>query len=231
MTVLSVMQSAALRLIGRKPTVFFGAPGAFEQELCDWVNEVAVDIVSYQDWQALQSVATITGDGILSEFALPADYARMMLSSAVDDLSGWFWGYASFDDLNQFLRAETFGFNPWPGGWILSGGKLKFSPVPTVGQTATFPYISKNYARDSDAAPKAQFDADTDSFALDDRLLTLGLAWRWRENKKLDASGDQEAFIKALDEYGAKDKGAKPIRRRQARWLSGTRPGWPWELG
>lgn len=231
MAVLDAMQKAALRLIGRKPATFFGASGNFEQEITDWVNEVAADVARYQDWQALQSVATITGDGSLAQFDLPADYDRMMLSSRVDDLAGWFWGYASFEDLSQFLRAEASGFNPWPGGWIISGNKLKFSPAPAAGQTATFPYVSKNYARASDATPKAQFDADTDGFVLDERLLTLGLVWRWRENKKLDASGDQEAFVKALDEYGAKDKGAKPIRRRQAQWLAGTRPGWPWELG
>src|SRR3546814_5464552 len=55
----------------------------------------------------------------------------------------------------------------------------------------------------------------SDTFLLPERLLTLGLVWRWRENKKLDATGDQEAFIKALDEYAAKDKGSRVIRSEE----------------
>lgn len=231
MTVQSALQSAALRVIGRKPTTFFGASGNFEQEACDWANEVAADIAKYQDWQALVSVATITGDGVTGEFDLPTDYDRMMLSGSVQDMDGWAWGYCPFDNINQFLYAEERGFGAAPGGWVIYGDKIRFSPVPAIGQNATFPYISKYYARATDTTPKAQFTNDADTFALPERLLTLGVVWRWRENKKLDASGDQEAFVKALDEYGSKDKGARPIRRRQARWTAGTHPAWPWELG
>lgn len=231
MAVLDAMQKAALRLIGRKPTTFFGASGTFENEITDWANEVADDIAKYQDWQALQSVATITGDGVTAEFTLPADYDRMLVKSDVQDLDNWAWGYQPFGDINQFLYHEARGFGPWPGGWIIYGGKLRFSPVPAVGQDATFPYVSKNYARASDTTPKPAFTNDADTFALPERLLTLGIVWRWRENKKLDASGDQEAFIKAMDEYGAKDRGSRVIRRNQARWIAGTQPGWPWELG
>ncbi|WP_152522343.1 phage adaptor protein [Sphingobium sp. HDIP04] len=231
MAILSAMQSAALRLVGRKPTTFFGASGTFEAEIADWTNEVAQDIAKYQDWQALQSVATITGDGSTEEFDLPADYDRMLVYSDVQDLEAWCWGYRAFDDINQFLYHQARGFGPWPGGWIIYGNKLRFSPAPADGQIATYPYIIKNWAKSSDSTPKAAFDIDTDSFVLPERLLTLALVWRWRENKKLDASGDQEAFIKALDEYGAKDRGSRPIFKNARRYIAGAYPAWPWALG
>lgn len=231
MAILSAMQSAAIRLLGRKPTTFFGAENQFELEIADLVNEVAKDVQTYQDWQALQTVCTLTGDGSTSEFSLPDDYDRMLLISDVQDASSWAWGYASFDDINQFLFHEARGFIGWPGGWIIYGGKMRFSPAPSSGVSATFPYISNLYARAQDGTPKDSFTVDADSFLLPERLLTLGLIWRWRENKKLDASGDQEAFIKALDEYASKDKGSKPIRHRTARFLAGTYPAWPWSLG
>lgn len=211
MAILQAMQSAALRLISRKPAGFFGASGTFEQELCDWVNEVAQDIAKYQDWQALQKTFTVTGNGSATEFDLPADYDRMNLDAAVQDLRNWVWGYFAFSDINSFLFEEARGFTPYPGGWIIYGNKLRFSPAPP-SSGATFPYIGNSLAQASDGTPKVQFTADTDTFALPERLLTLGLVWRWRENKKLDASGDQEAFIKALDEYAAKDRGSRIIR-------------------
>lgn len=211
MAILGALQSASTRLLGKKPGTFFGAPlsSVFEMEIADLVNEVAQDIAKYQDWQALTKVALVTADGS-SEYDLPTDYDRQLLSSDLQQRTNWMWGYTHITDINDFLFQQNTGWNGVPGGWIIYGGKLRFSPAPS-GETQ-YPYITKNYALGSDSTPKPQFDADTDSFVLPERLLTLGLVWRWRENKKLDASGDQEAFVKALDEYAGKDSGSSIIR-------------------
>ncbi|GMM93118.1 hypothetical protein [Qipengyuania sp. MTN3-11] len=231
MTVLAAMQSAAIRLIGRKPSTFFGATQTFELEMCDLVNEVATDIAKYDDWQALTRIATISGDGTTTEFDLPDDYDRFTIAGAMQDGATWAWGYRHYQSLDQFLFDEIRGFNATPGGWIIYGGKLRFSPVPSATAQARFPYITKNIALDESTAPKAAFTADQDSFVLPERLLTLGLVWRWRENKKLDATGDQEAFIKALDEYAAKDGGPTVIRRNARSGFGNTHLAYPWELG
>src|SRR3546814_5064934 len=55
-------------------------------------------------------------------------------------------------------------------------------------------------------------DWSSDVCSSDLRVITLGLVWRWREMKKLNFAGDQEAFTKALDEYASKDAGSKVIR-------------------
>lgn len=231
MAALSALQSAALRLTGQRPAAFFSATNQLERELCDLLNEVAQDIAKYQDWQALVRVGTITGDGTTSEFALPADYDRMLVNTDVADLSSWFWGFGAYTDINAFLYDEARDFSAWPGGWIIYADRLRFSPAPSDTQTATYPYITKFWARSAGLESKEAFTADDDTFLLPERLLTLGLVWRWRENKKLDASGDQEAFIKALDECGAKDKGSRIVRRRPYARIPGTYAAWPWELG
>lgn len=232
MTILAAMQSAAIRLMGQRPSVFFGSSQNFEIEISDLVNEVAKDICASHDWQALTQICTLQGDGTETEFDLPDDYDRMVVATGVQDTSSWFWGYAAFTDINAFLYQEAMGFQPFPGGWIIYGGRMRFAPAPTTEQNATFPYVSTNYARDTATlALKPAFTADTDDFLLPDRLLTLGLVWRWRENKKLDFSGDQEAFTKALGEYAARDKGSRVYRRTSYRRIPGTYPAWPWELG
>lgn len=231
MAILAALQSAAIRIMGQRPVAFFVGSGTLEAELCDLVNEVAQDIAKYQDWQALIRVGTITGDGTTTAFALPSDYDRMLQNAALQDLDAWFWGYHAYQDINAFLYAEAADFNAYPGGWMIYGDRLRLSPVPAAAQTATFPYITKNWAVDTSTATKEAFTADTDSFALPERLLTLGLVWRWRENKKLDATGDQEAFVKALDEYAVKDRGARVYRRNGRRGIPGTHAAWPWTLG
>jgi hypothetical protein len=232
MTALTAMQAAAIRLVGRKPGTFFTSSDQFEMEMVDLANEVAIDIAKYQDWQALISLASVNGDGTATEFALPSDYDRMLINADIQDLNGWFWGYCYVANLNAFLRAQEQGWGAWPGGWTIYGNKLRFSAAPAATDSATYPYITKNLVMREDAVPKEAFTADADTFRLPERLLTLGLVWRWRENKKLDASGDQEAFIKALDEYAAKDKGSRIMRwKAGAGRFAGARLAWPWELG
>jgi hypothetical protein len=224
------MQSAAIRLLGQKPAAFFGDQStAFILELCDLVNEVAQDIAKYQDWQALTKIAVLSGDGSSTTVELPYDYDRMVLDSDLQAPQNWAWGYTHFLNLNDFVFDQDRGVNLTPGGWTIYGGNLQFSPAPS-GETK-FPYITNAWAVGADGTAKIAFTADTDKYLLPERLLTLGLVWRWRENKKLDASGDQEAFIKALDEYAGKDAGSSIIRfGRTRRWPNTVVPymGYAW---
>lgn len=232
MAILSALQSASIRLFGRKPTTFFGAQGKFELELTDLINEVAQDVQKYQDWQALVRVATVTGDGEVTSFPLPDDYDRMLVVSDVQDTQYWPWGYYPYNDINMFLFDEARNFQPYPGGWIIYQNRVRFVPAPPTSAQATFPYITSASVKDTQTGQtKTAFTTDTDEWMLPERLLTLGLVWRWRENKGL-ATNDQEAFIKALDEYGTKDKGSRPIRRNGSR-LGGlnTHLAWPYALG
>lgn len=229
MAILSALQSAAIRLVGRKPTVFFGASGVFEIELADLVNEVAQVIAESYDWQAITKVAKISGDGSTTEFDLPQDYGRQPLVAEIQDTQPYLFGYDHLTDINEFLFRQAQDGDAQPGCWILYGGSLKFEPAPTGA--AQYPYISSHWARDSSGAAKGAFSADTDNFLLPERLLTLALVWRWREQKKLDFTGDQEAFSEALEKYAAKDKGSRVIRSSTRRVFPGTHVAWPWQLG
>lgn len=208
MAILAALQSAAVRLVGRRPATFFQSNQQLEIELCDFINEVAQDVAKYQDWQALVRVASIGGS---DSVALPSDYDRMTIDADVQNAANWMWGYQHILDMNEYLFRKNSGWSPWPGGWIMYQDRIHFSPSPTGA--AQFPYITKHWARPANGgADKPAFTEDTDSFLLPERLLTLGLVWRWRENKKLDFTGDQDAYAKALDEYGTKDGGSRVMR-------------------
>lgn len=221
----SALSSAALRLTGDRPTSFFGSSGQLEAELCDLANDVARDICQYQDWQRLTKVYSLTGDGSTEVFAFPADYDRQLLNADMQDLQSWAWGYEHITDINDFLYQRQRGMILTPGAWIIYGGQFHFTPPPTGD--ASFPYISKNYALDSGTLEeKPAFTADTDEFLLEETMLTLGIVWRWKEQKGLDFAGAQEAFTKSLDEHGSKDAGSKVIRYG-GRFFNRRGP-WPW---
>lgn len=233
MSILSAMQSAAIRLVGYRPQVFFDSSETFEQEIADLVNEVARDICKINDWQGLLKIQTYTGNGVVDSFPFPADYDRQLVNTNLQDLNNWAWNYMHITDVNQFMFIRGRGFQQFPGSWTIYGNNFEFTPPPPPNQTASFPYISRNFAIGENGSSKSAFTADSDDFAIrgGEDLLTLGLVWRWRENKKLDYTGDQEAFTMMLEQVAAKDKGSSIIRKGRRFVGLNVRAAYPWSLG
>lgn len=231
MTVLSAIQSAAIRIIGRRPSAIYSETDTFALEMADLANEVAADIAKSHDWQALIKVHTLTGDGTTVAFDLPDDYARMLVRSDILDSTNFAWGYTRVLDINEFLWIKQRALQALPGSWILYGNQFQFVPAPASGDEAEFPYIDKRYAADSGGTPKVAFTADTDVFRLPERLLTLGLVWKWRQNKRLDSGEDEANFAKAFGEESGRDKGARIFTTGPARMPASVSLAYPHSLG
>lgn len=232
MTALTAMQNAAVRLIGLKPSTFFSSTATFEMEMTNLLNEVAVDICKTADWQALTKIHTLNGDGTTTAFPLPEDYDRMKLGQNMSDSASWFWNYTQVPDMDTWIAIQNgfyLGATP-PGWWMLFGDQFQFAPPPAAGAVAMFPYISSYIVRGANDQLKAAFTKDDDTFRLDERLLTLGLIWKWREMKTLDYATAQADFEKAFSQAATRDKGSRVIRKGSPTF--GNVPiAWPWELG
>lgn len=231
MTLLSACQSAAIRLVSRKPDTIFSATDPFSLEMQVLANEVAKDIAKSHDWQALVRTHSIAANGTDTVFPLPDDYDRMLLDSEIYDGSNWAWGYCHVTRPNDWLRmkVENFGWIT-PGAWIMQGNQFEFQPAPATG-TAEFVYITKEIVTDNDGAPIPSFTDDGDSFVLSERLLSLGIIWKWREMKRMESSTDEANFVKAFSEIAGKDGGPKIIRKGQNRSYRNSHVAWPWPLG
>ncbi|MDI9407815.1 MAG: hypothetical protein QM523_01050 [Candidatus Pacebacteria bacterium] len=210
MTVFAAIKAAVLRTIGAQISQAFASSEQIAVEMTDLANEVATDILESHDWRALAKVAEITGTGAL-EYPLPADYDRMILSAEIDDRATWFWGYEPFESVNDWMRFKSGAYGVLsPGGWIILDGQIQFFPAPSG--VAQYPYISSHYARSEAGVTKASFTADNDTFRLPERLLTLGLIWRWMDQKGLQYSEALATYEKALEQQQSRDKGARVIR-------------------
>lgn len=233
MTVLSAAQSALVRLIGRKPPTIFSSTETTVVEIADLLTEVGVDIMKSHDWSALTKVSTITGNGTDTAFPLPDDYDRMKLAQGVSDGSSWFWGYTKAPDMDTWIALQNgfyLGAMP-PGWWMMLGGSMQFQPAPGASSVANYPYVSKNIAIADDDTLKDAFTTDTDRFVLDERLLTLGLIWRWRAQKRLEYSEDMQTYEIALSQAQARDGGSSVIRSNSRYRPGNLSTGWPWTLG
>lgn len=221
MTFLTAAQSAAIRLVGRKPSVFFSSTAKFELEICDLVNDVLADIVKYGDWRSLIQKQQMPGDGVTTAFDLPDGYDRMPKNADVTRANWYTWGYVDAPDLNFWNDLVNGLAAPSPGYWIILNGQMQFIPPVSSGDTAQFYYVSKNAVLDADnAAPKSAFTKDGDTFLLDDSLLTLGLIWRWRAQKRLEYAEDLRNYEIRIQTLSGNDKGARvqQIGSRSANW-------------
>lgn len=230
MTISTAIASAALRVTGDRLGSVFSNDAQIAVELSDLANEVADDIAGSHQWQDLTKIATLVADGTQTAFDKPVDYDRMLIGGGIQKAGSWLWDYRHVPSVEEWLHIQNGSFVGLRNAWILLGGQFQFNPAPTG--SANFAYISKNWARGEDGTPKAAFDRDDDTFVLPERLITLGLTWRWREQKGLEYAEDMASYEKALSEAQVRDAGPSVIRRysKMARY-SNVRTAWPWELG
>lgn len=236
MTILSALQPAMIRLVGRRPSTIFGTTNTTELQLADLANEVATDIMKGYDWQALTEIYTVTGDGVASAFPFPEDYDRMVQATEAYNPENWAWGYCHISSVGDWVKHVNHGVRLTPGAWMIRKNQFHFDPAPTEGQTAEFAYISNHFARSKPAVntgavtPRSYFETDDDTFVLSERLITLGVIWRYREQKGMGYTEDLANYETALSQEQARDKGARVIRSR-ARYVANTHVGWPYPLG
>lgn len=206
MTVLLACQQAAVKLNQTVPSSVFSSTDAFAAELALAANETAEAILKGYEWQTLKTLATFTGDGVTQAFNMPSDYARMLKKGKVHSLA---WQNAAFvqaRDEDDWLYTKDIGIVGTPGKWIILSGQFQVFPAMPVGETARFYYISNKIIA---GKTKPTFTADSDSLFVDERLLRLGIVWRWRSNKRMEYSEDMSNFeIAMAEEYGV-DKGSK----------------------
>lgn len=231
MTILSAIQDASARLVGDRPNAALTSDETIVVELVALAHEAAMDMAAAHDWQVLTEFHEIEADGETSAFPLPSDYDRMVLASDMFDPNGWAWNYHHVTDYGTWIRHLSSGFVLSPGAWMLRGNQFHFSPVPSDGQKAVFPYISNLLFVAESGEMKARAESDQDVFRLDERLLTLSLIWRWRQSKQMDYAEDLRSYETALSQRMARDRGGRSIRAKARNVPTNVHVGWPWPLG
>lgn len=207
MTVLTACAEAAIELNQSEPASLFSTTDQFAKELRTQANKTAKAVLKAYDWQKFTALKTMTGDGSTTSFALPDDYDRMPLKSNV--LTSQFASpLAKARDLDQWLDFQLRPFVGTPGFWIVLGGTMQILPALATGVTAKFYYIKNRIVA---GGTKTEFTADGDTFDLPERLITLGVIWRWRAQKRKEYAEDMRNFEIALAEEMTRDKGSRVL--------------------
>lgn len=209
MTVLSAMQSVAIRCVGQKPSSIFSATSGIALELGDLVNEAAKDILKAHDWTKLTTLASLPGDGTTVALTLPADFDRFPKQVRIFSTQWPALPYARARDLDEWYFNQKFVYAGTPGWWLINQGKLNVYPAAPSGKNVEFYYISNNAVTASNSTAKTSFTADDDIFNLDERLLTLDCIWRWRAQKGLEYAEHMQNAEIARSKAISDDKGPR----------------------
>lgn len=227
MTALSAASEAAVQLWGRELPTLFSSTDQEVVELRTLLHDVAEDVGKAHDWPVLMARHSISGDGSDTSFPLPADYDRMPVKSNLYSTRSQL-PLARVHDIDQWLEFEITPVVGYPGYWVLLGGELQIKPALATGENVRFYYISNRVW--TDGTPKERATQDSDRFRLPERLITLGLIWRWRQMKRLEYGEDLASFSEAMAHEVSRAKGSRILKVGRPRISTGVALAYPGEV-
>lgn len=220
MTVLDIVKSAVTVLGLPIPSVLYSSTERTWVEVGTMVNACARQILEEYDWSRLIKTATIIGDGVSTSFPLPDDYDRMVKDANLWGPSYTFYPAQQIQDFNRWLELQSYSVETWEPRWALFGGNINVLPARESGDTLTYGYISNSIVNGG----QTQFENDSDTFVLDDRLLRLSFIWNWKKAQGMDFSAEFAEYQEALERARFKDPGSRQSiisGRGQYRWPTG----------
>lgn len=209
MTLLEVVQEFCNRTGVDSPAAVMTSTDLAVKQIKALANEVITDITSRgNSWPKLQKEGSFT--------TVAAE-----LQGAITTIAPYGFKYLCLDTVyDRTNRRPLFGPKSAPlwqeakaivvtgpfYAWRLWRGNLYMQPTPPAGYSIYFEYASDYAILDADGTTyKKRFAADTDTFALDENLLLLGLRWKWKAEKGLRFVTEKQDYEATLAQAMAED--------------------------
>jgi hypothetical protein len=211
-TIISDPEYGAAILCGLSaPTSIVGSTDPNATILLALANQEGRELARRHDWQGITVDYTVTTLGAELQTDLPSDYDRFLPYPEL-------WNRSS----SQMYSGPT-GVRLWgqikgtgtttgsPGWWRLNGDSLYITPAPTAGQTLAFFYISKNWVEAAAGGTKDHFTLDTDTALVPERLISLGIVWRYKQSKGFKYDEDLATYEREVERAASRDRGLGAI--------------------
>ena len=228
MTCLSLVRDAAVRLGLQMPSVVATATDTTTRLLFNLANQEGDELSRRHDWQALTVERTFTSlNQVEQTGAIPSDYDRLVYAADVWDRTQnlKFAGPTPSRVWQDLQTNLTGGIVGW---WRLLGGELNIFPAQDAGNTLAFEYISKNWCESSGGTGQAAFAADTDVAKIPERLITLGIMWRYGAvTKGFDYAENLATYEREVEKAAARDRGTGVIYPPPSEGTMPPVPTWP----
>ena len=236
---------------------FFGTQDPDDIQMINIANRTAYEIYNFYTWSALRKAYEIemkeftyfdipSGTSITTPYhfyALPADFKSIIADSAWEkdgsrtvDLStpetSWYmYKFAAFSD-GGILRARIHaGLSEAPDAVNPAGTGFMEIHDPQPGESIMLEYLTSGpvIPENTVESPRDRFEADTDTWLLDDQLLTLGIQYQWALTKMLPQVQDWKLnYDQKMNEAISRDVPAQTIGGfPNSDWLTRRSPYYP----
>ena len=204
MTLLSIVQGAAIRCGIAEPTTAVGNAATNVKKLIAYAQDSGQDLIERWGWRSLNTGGTITGDGVTTLWPLPSDFMRLCPSDKAQ--VGAFIsnvrpliplvGPVNDEILNQ---AKQFPAYPAIPLWRLIGGNVEIWPALANAEVVTYRYYSRAWVHPATGADKTAFTLDTDTSLIFEDTIMKGAVWRWKSSQGLDYAEDFRQYEASAD--------------------------------
>jgi hypothetical protein len=162
---------------------------------------------------------------------MPANYKRMLLTANVWRSTSALQPMRFIPDTDEWIQRRALHYYSSWGEWTIIGGQMLFWPVMGTGVTATFAYLDKNCIALNSGGFGDSFQSDNDSFALDERVLKLGMIWQWKAQKGSPYAEDVGTYGDALTNAMGHDSPAPIlVGRKSISTASTVGIAYPWPV-
>jgi hypothetical protein len=198
------MCKSVLRITGWKEVnAIVGTTDQTARQIFECANE-ELEELSQKPWpQLIKEHTFATVDGT-DEYALPADF-RVAVSHSAYQQSQYYSlrGSVSSGEWHQRKDGLLGNLDRWAFR-IFYGADgvpvLKLAPTPSQADDLVIEYMSSNFARTSADAEIPIYASDSDVPKVPERLVRLGLLYRFRRVKGLDFSAELAAYNAAVNQ-------------------------------
>ena len=211
MSLLTLIQRTASKVGLPQPSTVIGNVDLNVQRLLEAANEEGEELASKHPWTILQREHTFsTADGT-AEYALPSDFSAYFGDTV--------WNRTDYDALRgpltaqewQVYKSGTIGAGVVNQRWRIkrtaSGNTKTFfiDPTPSAVETVVFEYRSNGWCQSAGGTVQTEWADDTDTGILDERLMRLGAAWRFKRTIGNDFDTELAEYEQAVSRAVADD--------------------------
>lgn len=204
MSLLTIIQSAAVRIGVPSPQSVVGNTDPSVAALLEFANEEGQELASRTNWETLtkeHSFTTIAAT--VQASAIPPDFDRFVKDTMFNRTSQQrVYGPVSAEawqkEKASVVAAAIRNF------FRIRGGDLLLTPNPPAGQEVYYEYVSKNWV----SGDKSAMDADTDESLLPEKLIVLGIRWRFKKDRGIAYDQDYITYQNEVAKVIGRDGGA-----------------------
>lgn len=206
MSLLTIIRRVAVLVGVPQPSAVIGSADAGVLQLLEYANVEGEMLAIRHPWQALTKEVTFTAvsgedQGLIETIAPGFNW----------DLYETWWNRTQQNRIGGPLTPQQWQLrkaqvNTGPYyDFRIRENHLIVSPAATAGETLAFEYVSRYWCASAGGAGQEEWAADTDVGILPEKLIRLGLHWRYLRSRGLSYAEEKQTYEIAVNAAMARD--------------------------